>query len=169
MENTSKLPLVLTKEQRDFIEELLKTNQYIIRYTLRKSLGNKYGHLMEDCIGELCLLMCQKVSVLEAHPTPEAWVVVAAKLVAFSVIKRAKRYAGFIPLERVRMVGTDTTFEEVLYGIWLQNDTLQKLIERLTKREAQVYNKLYVENKSVETTAKELGLSPSTVRNYKRQ
>lgn len=168
LKNRPKPTLILTNAQRAFIENLLIENESIIKHTIRKTLGVLYGYLFEECVGELQLLMCEKISVLEAHPNPEAWVIVSAKLTAFTVINKNKNHANTIPLERAKIVGNDTTFEEALYSVWLQNNTAQKLIGILTKRETQVYRKLYVEKKDIETTARELGITPSAVRTHKQ-
>ena len=168
MKDNPKLPLVLTAKQRTFIEELLVENETAIKYIIRKTLGNVYGYLNDECIGELCLLMCKKISVLESHPNPAAWVMASAKLTAFSVINKNKKYAKCVLPNEDLPTKTDPTFEEALYGLWLKNDTPQKLMDTLTKREKQIYQKLYVENKNTETTASELGLNPSTVRTLKK-
>lgn len=168
MKDNPKPSLVLTNVQRAFVEELLTENESIIKYTIRKTLGDVYEYLNEECVGELCLLMCEKISVLEAHPNPTAWVIVSAKLTAFTVMKKNRIYANSVPLDRANTTKTDSTFEEALYSIWLQNDTSQKLLSTLTNRETQIYHKLYIEKKDSETTAEELGLTPSTVRTFKK-
>jgi len=168
LKDNPKLPLVLTAKQRTFIEELLVENETAIKYIIRKTLGNVYGYLNDECIGELCLLMCKKISVLESHPNPAAWVMASAKLTAFSVINKNKKYAKCVLPNEDPPIKTDPTFEETLYGLWMKNDTPQKLLDTLTKREKQVYQKLFVQNKNTETTARELGIASSTVRTIKK-
>jgi len=163
-----KPPLILTQEQRAFIESLLIENEAVIKYTIKKALGEQYGYLFEDCVGNLCLLMCEKIAVLEAHPNPAAWVIVSAKFTAFTEINNNKNHANTVQLEEAKLIVRDTTFEEVLYSIWLKNSTAEKLAGTLTKREIQVYRKLCVENKDIATTAKELGITPSAVRTFKQ-
>lgn len=168
MKDNPKPSFILTNDQREFIENLLTKNESAIKHMIRKTLGDKHGHLIEECISELCLLMCEKISVLEAHPNPAAWVIVSAKLTAFTVINNNKKGANSFPLEKAKIIGPDATFEEALYSIWLQNGAPQKLLDTLTKREKQIYQSLYIEKKTAEATARELGLTPSTVRNVKK-
>lgn len=168
MKDNPKLPVVLTAEQRTFIEKLLTENENAIKYIIRKTLGHVYGYLNDECVGELCLLMCYKISDIQVHPNPCAWVMAAAKLTAFSVINKNKNHAKCTPLDEAPQSKTDQTFEETLYSLWLKNDAPQKLINTLSKREKQIYQKLYEENKNIETAASELGITPSTVRTTKK-
>lgn len=167
MKNSQKLPAPLTQKQRELIEKLATEYEPLIKHIIRLTLGVTFEYLTDECVAELCLLMCLKASVLEKHQNPKAWVAVAAKLTACTVKKRNNRAAKTLPLKDKATDGVDTTYEEALYSIWLQNKAPQKLLESLTKGELQVYYKLYVENKSAVTAAKELGVSPATVRNFK--
>ncbi|MBQ7047710.1 MAG: sigma-70 family RNA polymerase sigma factor [Clostridia bacterium] len=168
MKDNPKLPVVLTAEQRTFIEKLLTENENAIKYIIRKTLGRVYGYLNDECIGELCLLMCDKISDIEVHPNPRAWVMASAKLTAFSVINKNKNHAKFTTLNEEQPTKTDPTFEDALYSLWMKNDVPQKLLDTLTKREKQIYQKLYVQNKNIETTGRELGIASSTVRTIKK-
>lgn len=168
MKDNPKLPVVLTAEQRTFIEKLLVENETAIKYIIRKTLGHVYGYLNDECIGELCLLMCDKISDIEVHPNPRAWVMASAKLTAFSVINKNKKHAKFTTLNEEQPTKTDPTFEDALYSLWMKNDAPQKLLDTLTEREKQIYQKLYVQNKNIETTGRELGITPSTVRTTKK-
>ena len=56
-------------------------------------------------------------------------------------------------------------FEEAVYEIWLESKVPEKLIANLTKREREVYHKIYIENKKPKEAAKELELSINAVNN----
>ena len=159
----------LTESQRAFIEHLIGENQGVIYCIIKAVLGEVYGYLLEDCVGKLYLLTCEKIDIVENHPCPKAWIRVAAKLTALYMIKNNRKDLEVTSLEgrAFPTAGVDTTYEEALFGIWLGNDVPKKLLNTLTKREAQIYYKLYVENKDTETVATELGLNVSTVRSFK--
>lgn len=158
----------LTDSQRAFVENLIGENQRAIYYIIKAALGDVYGYLTDDSVGRLYLLTCEKIKTVESHPCPKAWILVAAKVTALYMIKNNRKDLDSVPLERASVAGLDTTYEEALFEIWLQNDVPQKLLNTLTKRETQIYHKLYVENKDTETTAAELGLTVSTVRSFKQ-
>ena len=158
----------LTDDQKAFAEKLITENKSIIYYTIQGVLGEVYGYLADDCVGELYLLACAKILELEKHPCPRAWMLVAARLTAHTLIKKHKTDLDNTPLELAHKTRVDTTHEDALFEIWLQNDVPQKLLRTLTKREKQIYHKLYEENKDTETVAAELDLSVSTVRSFNK-
>ncbi len=158
----------LTDSQRAFVENLIRENQGAIYYIIKAVLGEVYGYLLDDSVGKLYLLTCEKIKIVENHPCPKAWVLVAARVTALYMIKNNRKDLDAVPLERAPVTEVDTTYEEALFGIWLENDVPQKLLNTLTKRETQIYYKLYVENKGTETVAAELGLKVSTVRSFKQ-
>ena len=131
-------------------------------------MGEVYEYLTDDCVSELYLLACTKISALKAHPKPKAWLIVASRLTAFSAIKESKPDLNSVPLEMMGSTEIDTTYEEALFEIWSQNNAPQKLISTLTKNETLVYHKLFVENKSINEAAKDLSLSPSAIRSFKK-
>lgn len=166
-EKINKSPL--TKSQRAFVEKLIGENQSAVYYIIKAVLGEVYGYLTEDCIGKLYLLTCEKIDIVENHPCPKAWIRVAAKVTALYMIKNNRKDLDTVPFEeREYITGIDTTYEEALFEIWLGNDIPQKLLGTLTKRETQIYHKLYVENKDAEAVALELGVKVSTVRSFKQ-
>lgn len=63
---------------------------------------------------------------------------------------------------------SDVTYEEAIYNIWTKDNAGKNLLDQLTKKEALVYNKLFVEMKSTKEVANELGVSESTVRSFKK-
>ena len=165
-EKTNQSPL--TASQRDFVQHLISENQGAVYYTIKSVLGEVYGYLTEDSVGKLYLLVCEKIKVVENHPCPKAWLLVAAKVTALYMIKNNRKDLDLVPLERASSAASDPTYEEALFEIWLDNNVSQKLLNTLTKREMQIYHKLYVENKDAETAAAELGLNVSTVRSFKQ-
>lgn len=168
MKKNKKTHVALTETQRSYIENLIQNHKTLVYYTIRSVLRKGYGYLAEECVSELYLLMCQKVQVLETHPNPKAWMIVAAKLTAFSVIKKYRHDSSNVPLENSKASKIDSTYEEALYSIWLENDVATRVLAGLTKRETQIYHKLYIENKSTLATARELDISVSTVRSFKK-
>ena len=68
----------------------------------------------------------------------------------------------------VESKGVVEIIDSVSQKVFMKNDVPKKLIDTLSKREKQIYQKLYAENKNIKTTACELGIASSTVRTIKK-
>ncbi len=158
--------IVLTQEDACFIEKLIKENLSSIKNTIYNTLGQQYKYLAEDTVNELYLLMCRKIEILKNHDCPKAWLIVASKRVSQGMINKQKREMPTVSPENIsRHIGKSDIFEDAVYDIWLENKVPEKLISRLTKREREIYHKIYIENKEPNDIAKELNISASSVRN----
>lgn len=160
--------LPLTETQKTFLETLISENKHYISNTVLNTLGSAFSFLYEDCISELYLLACLKISIAESHPNPDAWIIVCARLTAYTVMQQHRRNAVTAPLEEALPDGANV-FDEALYNIWLENNAPLKLINTLAARERQVYNLIYIKGTKPEDVAKLLGISHSTVRNIRKQ
>lgn len=175
MKNNKKDNVALSAAQREFVEKLITENRTAVKAIVRNALGAVNGYLLEDCISEIYLLLCEKITVLENHPSPKAWLYVAAKMTARTVVFKHKNDNNNLPLELVggtsqELAGSsshDPTYDEVAYHIYLESDVNEKILEKLTRREAQVYEKLFLEKKSIKEAANELCISESVVRTHK--
>lgn len=158
--------IALTKEESYFIEKLIKDNQKHIKNVIINTLGPENRYLAEDTINELYLLMCKKTDILKTHPCPKAWILVASKHTAQGMISKHKKDLFIVPIERLSHErGMDDVFEDAVYEIWLENKVPEKLIAHLTKREREVYLKIYIENKRPKEVAEELDISVNCVNN----
>lgn len=167
MKNNKETDVALSTAQREFVEKLINENRTSVNAIVRNVLGAVNAYLFEDCISEIYLLLCKKISVLENHPNPKAWMYVAAKMMARTIITKSKNDNNNVPLEFLGSTTHDPTYDEVAYRIYLENDVNKKIFEKLTKREAQVYEKLFLQKKSVKEAANELHISESVVRTHK--
>ena len=158
--------IVLTKSDARFIADLIERYESSIKNIIYNTLGSEKIYLAEDTISEVYLLMCQKIEILKAHESPKAWVLVAAKRVAQGILAKNRREISTVPLDEVEnhLGGTDV-FEEAVYEIWLENKVPEKLIANLSKREREVYYKIYIEGKTPKETAEELDISLNAVHN----
>ena len=158
----------LTQTQKEFLESLINENKRLISNTVLNTLGKAFSFLYEDCISELYLLACLKISVAQSHPNPVGWIIVCARLTAYTLMQNHKRDINSVPLEDSLSDATNV-FDEVLYSIWIENDAVLKIINTLTPREREVYNLIYIQGKKPEEAASLLGISHSTVRNIRKQ
>lgn len=171
MKNTNKRNVVLTERQSMFVIELLESYGNLAKIIAQSTLGNYYSYLLEDCIAELYLLICEKIAIIEKHPNPKAWIIVAAKTTALKLIKKHKKDSLSQSLDldvASDLIDETDVFEEALYDIWLEEKVPEKIISSLTKRERVIYQKLYIEKKKPKIVAKELGISVSTVWNFNK-
>jgi len=156
----------LTKEDALFIAKLIEENKTHIKNVVYSTLGTTYHYLANDTISELYLLLCEKVEILKTHSAPDAWILVAAKRTALGMMAKHRKDLLTVPLVEAVNKGNDSDVcDTALYEVWLENNVPARLIARLTKREQEVYHKIYIEGKKATEVAKELNVSASTVHN----
>lgn len=166
MDTNEKKTVCLTSEEAEYINELLERNEYIIRAQIRTVLKEKFNQIGEDCISELYLLACEKVSVLKTHKNPDAWLVIASKNVANNMARKHTALLQNITDEEITNVKIETdVFEDALYNIWIQEGSIERLLSLLTPREREIYDLLYKERQTAKQVSEKLGVSDSTVRN----
>ncbi len=159
----------LSEEEVLFIEKLIIENRKIIKNIIYNILGERYKHHAEDAVCDVYLLMCQKIDVLKNHNAPRAWIFVAARYVARGVVRNNKKHDNTIPIDMIEDFPSDINVEEeATYRIWLSDKVPEKLIKSLTKREQQVYQKLYIEGKTPKQAAVELNLTANAVYNFNK-
>ena len=158
--------VILTKSDAQFIADLIERYESNIKNVIYGMLGSNKRYLAEDAISEVYLLMCKKIEVLKAHTCPKAWILVASKHVAQGILTKDRKEISAVPLETVEnYIGGADVFEDAVYEIWLENKVSEKLIAKLTKREREVYHKLYIEGKKPKEAASELNISTNAVNN----
>ncbi len=156
----------LTKQDAKFIEDLIIQCESHIKNVVYGMLSADKRYLAEDIISELHLLMCKKVDTLKTHPSPKAWALVAARHVTQGAVAKNRKNANNVPLEEVESyIGTADVFEDAVYEMWLENKVPEKLIAKLSKREREIYQKIYIEEKQPQEVAVELDLSVNAVHN----
>lgn len=161
--------IVLTEEDACLINDLIEENCNQIKNIIYNTLGSENRYLAEDAVNEFYLLMCEKIDVLRVHTCPKAWMFVAARHTAQGMIQKYRKDSTCIPLDEISYkVGETDVFEDALYEIWLENKVPEKIIAGLTKRERNVYYKLYIEKKKPKEIAEELGVSANAVRNMNK-
>ncbi len=166
MNKEQKEKIVLTKAEAQFAEKLLKDNAQQIRAVVCSTLGEENRYLAEDTVNEVCLLICQKIHTLEAHTCPKAWIIVAARNTAQNIKRKHKYDSMAIPFDEIKTkTGHDEVFEDAIYNLWLENKVSEKIIAKLTPREKEIYQKIYIEDKTPKEIAQELDISASSVRN----
>lgn len=158
----------LSQADRDFIKQLVLKNRVTIAHTVRVVLGELYGSLYEDCIGETYLLACQKVKHIREHENPDGFIIVAAKLTALGLMRKVKGVKT-VPIVNPDALPSETdVYEEALFNICIKQLTPKNLEELFTPREAEVFKLIYIEELNSIQAAERLGISDSTVRSIKQ-
>lgn len=166
MNKKIKASVVLTKEDALFIEQLIEQNGKYINNIIFNTLGPNNQYLAKDAVSEFYLLMCEKIDTLRTHPSPKGWILVAAKHTAQGMIAKYKKDSLSVSLDEVSYeLGETDVFEDAIYEMWLENKIPEKLIANLTKREREVYCKIYIDNKKPKVVAQELNISVNAVHN----
>ena len=166
MNTNTRERIVLTKYDALFIERLIEQNSKYINNIIYNTLGADNQYLAKDTISEFHLLMCEKIGTLKTHPSPKGWILVAAKHTAQGMIAKYKKDSLSVSLDEVSYkLGETDIFEDSIYEIWLENKVPEKLIAHLSKREREVYCKIYIDGKKPKVVAKELNISINAVHN----
>lgn len=159
----------LTSEEAAQLERIIMARIHIIRYTIMKIFGVKYQYLADDCISEVVLLACKKGRILLDHSNPGGWLVNASKNIAYNMMRKHQKEMRNVPIDALESVSSpEDIFEEMLYQEWLKKGVPEILLSRLTKREQEIYDLLFVQKKTPQEIADELHISVNTVRNIKK-
>lgn len=156
----------LTPEESEFLHTLFTANKKNIKRAVWAVLKDNFKLYGEDCISEVCLLAIEKVKTLKSHDNPSGWLVVASKKVAANYIRKEYTRLKNTGKEIIYDIPTDANavFEDALYDIWMENGTIESLIQGLAPREKEVYGLLYLEGLTSQQAGQRLGISASTVR-----
>lgn len=166
MNNAEKRSYVLTLEECDYIEKLIINNESILRSVIRSALVERFDQIGDECMSDLYLLMCEKIDILKNHENPDGWVVVAAKNIALNAIRKHNTQLKHTSAEEIIDIPVeDNVFESALYNIWLKDGVIEKLLDKLTPHEREIYNYLYRKRLPSKKVAELMGVSHSTIRN----
>lgn len=159
----------LTSEDAARLENILMDRIRIIRYTIVKIFGVTYDYLVDDCVSEVLLLACEKSDTLLNHSNPGGWLVNASKNVAYNMIRKHQNDTKNVPIDDLlSVVSTDDVLEDMIFEDWMEKKVSDLLLSRLTNREREIYDMLFVQKKAPQEIADELHISVSTVRNIKK-
>lgn len=159
----------LTPEEAARLEALLTKRIYVIRHTVLNILSPDFRYLVDDCVNEVLLLACKKAEILLCHENPGGWLVIASKYVAHKMRRKHLPEQRNVPIDELRdTLHSGTVFEDLVFEEWKKKKIPELLISRLTPREREIYDLLYIQKKTPKTVAEELHISVSTVRNIKK-
>ena len=166
MKTNEKEVFRLTSDEAEYIRDLIIRNEYIIRAEVRLVLRDKFEQIGEDCISEIYLLACRKIVLLKKHEKPDAWITLASKKVAQNMARKHNTFLKNSTDDEIVDVGTeDNVFEDALYNIWMEDGSIDKLLNTLTSHEREIYNMIYKKRLSSKEVAILMGTSDSTIRN----
>lgn len=156
----------LSSDEAEYIKDLIIRNEFIIRAEVRSVLRDKFDQIGDDCISEIYLLACKKISLLKKHEKPDAWITVSARKVALNMARKHNTLLNNSTADEITDVGTeDNVFEDALYNIWMEDGSISKLLNTLTPHEREIYNLIYIKRLPSKEVAILMGTSDSTIRN----
>ena len=159
----------LSLTEREFLENLLEKEYVLITRVTEKMLGESYLSLRNEALGELHLLLIQKIKELMNHESPEKWLVIAAKFNALHVKAEHARYLNkFSDTDMEDVLYSEDVFETALYNIWMEKDVYSLLKKELTSREAQVFELMFEKKLPCAEIMHKLDISESTVWNIRK-
>lgn len=169
MRTKSSVNKCLTSEEAERLEKIIMDRIHIIRHTIVKIFGVTYQDLVDDCVSEVLLLACEKGDIVLNHSNPGGWLVNTSKNLAYNMMRKQQKEARNIPIDDLGSISSsEDVFEEMVYQEWMERQVPDRLLSRLTKREHEIYELLFVQKKTPQTVADELHISVNTVRNIKK-
>lgn len=166
MKTNEKEVFRLTSDEAEYIKDLIIKNEHIIRAKVRSILQDKYGQLGEDCISEIYLLACKKIAVLKKHGNPDGWIMVAASRIAQNMARKHNTLMkNSTDVEITDVSAAVHVFEDALYDIWMEEGSIDKLLNTLTPHEREIYDLIFKKRLSSKEAAILMGISDSTIRN----
>ncbi len=166
MKTNEKEVFRLTSDEAEYIRDLIIRNEYIIRAVVKSILREKFDQIGDDCISEIYLLACNKIAVLKKHANPDAWITVASKKVAQNMARKHNTFLKNSTDDEITDASVeDNIFEDALYNIWMEDGSVDKLLNTLTLHEREIYDLIYKKCLSSKEVAILMGTSDSTIRN----
>lgn len=160
----------MTQEERAAVEKIVEEQQHLIRHTVQKVLGTERPDLIDDCVQEVFLMICERIDVLLRHENPTGWIVTTSKNIAHNAFRSKQRRDRDEPLDETMPDGpAQDLIEDVVYGDWVKNGVREQLLSELSAREQEVYTLLYIKKYTPKEAAEELHISVSTVRNIHKK
>ncbi len=168
MKDNDNIKVKLQPHEAEYIKDLILRNDYIIRAQIKAVLKEHYSQFGEDCKSEVALLACQKIFILKQHENPDAWITVAAHNVASNMMRKIiTRSNRTIEKEVNDSPCEEMGYEEVMFNMWLENGSIERLLSILTPHERKIYELLYKKRLNSNEVAKIMNTSSSTIRNTK--
>ena len=166
MKTNEKEVFRLTSDEAEYIRDLIIRNEYIIRAEVRLVLRDKFEQIGDDCISEIYFLACKKIAVLKKHAKPDAWITLASKKVAQNMARKHDTFLKNSTDDEITDASVeDNIFEDALYNIWMEDGSIDKLLNTLTPHEREIYDLIYKKRLSSKEVAILMGTSDSTIRN----
>ena len=164
--NRLKEAKALTNEEREFLEDLLSKNKPIFLHVIKIATGDLYDVFGDECLSELHCLSIRKIKNLMSVENPKRWLTTASKYIAIEFVRRYGNGRGSVPIDDVAdQLANDDVFEEARYNILMREFTLDKIMNKLTKRQKQIFEMMIVQKMSCEEVSRKLNISESTVWN----
>lgn len=160
----------MSEHEANRIMENLYENYYelIINFCM-KNIGNesRFIPLIEESVHEAFFAFIENYAKLANHPNKAGWLYLKAWNLVRSGIRTTKNHEHII-MEIAFARLNDPKVLESAIDEWLQSDEFNSEIERihktLTDIEKPVFDSYFIEDKSMEETAKLNGLSNNSVR-----
>lgn len=161
---------ILTKEERKFIDNLLRENKNVLIRAAAKHLQTTDTNDISDCLQEVSLCAIMNGKDLISHPSPVGWLHKTLFNIAHDMKRDAdKRRAKLQSIEEVEFLITDESFEDKQLDKmdYQKNDIYKQkasVLSKLTIRELDLYQLRYVEKRKFSYIAEKYHTTPGCIR-----
>lgn len=161
---------ILTKEERKFIDNLLKNNKDSLIRAASKLLQTKDVNDISDCLQEVSLCAIMNGKELISHPSPIGWLHKTVFNIAHDMKREADKHRTKLQsIDEVEYLITDESFEDTqLEKMDYQKNDIHKqkasVLSKLTIRELDLYQLRYVEKREFSYIAEKYHTTPGCIR-----
>ena len=161
---------ILTKEERKFIDNLLRENKNVLIRAAVKHLQTTDTNDISDCLQEVSLCAIMNGKELISHPSPIGWLHKTVFNIAHDMKREAdKRRTKLQSIDEVEYLITDESFEDKqLEKMDNQEIDIHKqkadVLSQLTIRELDLYQLRYVEKREFSYIADKYHTTPGCIR-----
>ena len=161
---------ILTKEERKFIDNLLKNNKDSLIRAASKLLQTTDVNDISDCLQEVSLCAIMNGKELVSHPSPIGWLHKTLFNIAHDMKREAdKRRTKLQSIDEVEYLVTDESFEsDQLEKMDRQEIDIHQqkatILDKLTIRELDLYQLRYVEKREFSYIAEKYHTTPGCIR-----
>lgn len=159
----------LSTEESARLGNLIWEHRNLICKAISNRLNKHTYYLLEDCEAEVLALASEAGADLLYHPNPAGWFVLTAKNVVYNVLRKERKACDMTSQKTIEEVSdSEDLLEDIVYEDWLKQGVIEELLSRLSPREREVYELLFVRGFSIKEAAEELHIQESTLRSTKK-
>lgn len=144
------------------LELLLQKYGGLIRSIVRKHLTNLF-YYEDECLDDILISIWENINSFELTGSFKNWIAVISKFKAIDYKRKYLKLNNFDDIDEVIISDKRNFVDEIIYNEF--KEEVQSLLNNLNVKDKEIFIKYYMEDKSTEHIAKELGIPKTQIYN----